>query len=176
MLLGIVNPFSNQLNQFLQLEQTGRVQNRHWFKYAGARAGWSLIGPLARKSDRAGVFIEKREDIAASNLPHLENEKPLSRQRMKRVSYGGPSQMLIGTECSLLGVSRRCWTVSSSRRCIKYSGPSGTKSSHRTAVGFDPDAVRLRRSRRLGAMSNPANAGSSTWIWRSSSTGSTTRC
>jgi hypothetical protein len=66
------------LNEFQQLEQRDRVENRRLFKDAGVRAGWSLIGPLARKSDRAGVFIEKREDFAASNFPHLENEKPLS--------------------------------------------------------------------------------------------------
>jgi hypothetical protein len=71
-----------------------------------------VIGPLSRKSDCAGVFIEKREHFAASDLPHLEDEKPFSRQRMIRMSYSGPSQMLIGTECSLLGVSRRCWTGS----------------------------------------------------------------
>ena len=98
MLLCIVNPFSNHLNECLQLEKRGRVQNRRLFKHAGVRAGWSLIGPLSRKSDRAGVFIEKGENFAASNFPHLEDEKPFSRQRMKRVSYGGPSQMLIERE------------------------------------------------------------------------------
>jgi|APIni6443716594_1056825.scaffolds.fasta_scaffold247794_2 hypothetical protein len=58
-LLCIVNPFFNHLNEFAQLEERDRVQNRRWFKPAGVRVGWSLIRPLSKKSERAGVFIEK---------------------------------------------------------------------------------------------------------------------
>jgi len=133
-LLCIVNPFSNPLNEFLQLEQKGRVQNRRWFKHVGVRAGWSLIGPLPRKSDRADVFIEKREDFATSTFPDLEDEKPFSRQRMKRVSYSGPSQILVGTECSLLGVSRRSWIDGFNRGCCKSCSRSSIRPSASTVM------------------------------------------
>jgi hypothetical protein len=77
-LLCIVNPFPNHLNEFAQLKERDRVQNRRWFKPAGVRVGWSLIGPVSRKSDSAVIFIEKRQDLATSNFPHLEDEEPFS--------------------------------------------------------------------------------------------------
>jgi len=105
-LFRIVNPFSNQLNQFMQLEQTGHVQDGRLLQHAGIRRRGSLIGPLSREGDRAGVFVEQGEDFAASHFAELEDQKRFSQQRMERVGYGRPSPMLIGAECSLLGLSR----------------------------------------------------------------------
>ena len=86
----IVNPLFNYLNQFPQLEEAGCVQDWRLLKHSGVRTGWSLIGPLSRKGDDALVFIEEREDFAACGSAHLEDQKSFSKQRMKRVSDGGP--------------------------------------------------------------------------------------
>src|SRR2546425_248314 len=102
--LCIVNPFPNELNQFVQLDQTGRMQDGCLLKDAGVRRRRSLIRPLSRKGDCTLVVIEKREHFAATHSADLENQKPFSQQRVKRVSYGRPSQMVLGMECSLLEV------------------------------------------------------------------------
>src|SRR5437867_6599828 len=86
--------------------QAGRL-----LQHAGIRAGWSLIGPLSRKGHCPLVFIEEREDFAACGSAYLEDQKTFSQQRVKRVGYRRPSQMLIGPKCSLLGLSLY-WRIS----------------------------------------------------------------
>jgi hypothetical protein len=52
----------------------------------------------------------------AANAADAEDQKPLSAQRMKRTSYGGPSQIVLEMECSLRGASRRCGIASCRER------------------------------------------------------------
>ena len=78
MSLCIVNPFSDELNQFAQLDQAGRMEDRCLFEHAGVRRRGSLIGPLSRKGDSAVVLIEEREHFATTNPADLKHQKPFS--------------------------------------------------------------------------------------------------
>lgn len=109
--LGIVNPFFQELRQLAQLDQAGGMQDGGLRQQAGNYRWGSLVGPLSRQSDRAFMLIEEGEDFAPSRAAYLEDGESSSSQRMKRVRDGRPSQKRVGAECSLLGVSRRSWTV-----------------------------------------------------------------
>ena len=103
--------FFQELSQFLQLDQTGRMQDGGLRRqHAGEHRRRSLVGPLAGQSDRAALLIEERKDFATSDTPDLEDEESFSAQRVKRVRDGRPSQRRVGAKCSLLGVSQRCGT------------------------------------------------------------------
>ena len=82
------------------------MQDRRLLKHTGIGRRTTLIGPLARKSHRATALLEQRKHFTAADPPDLQDQKPLPQQRMKRMSYGRPSQMGLVMECSLLGVSQ----------------------------------------------------------------------
>lgn len=83
------------------------MQDGGLLQYARVRAGRSLIGPLAREGESAGLFVKKGEDLAASHSAQLEDQEAFSRQGVERVGYRRPSPIPLGVECGLLGVSRR---------------------------------------------------------------------
>ena len=136
--------FPDELNQFAQLDQTGRMQDGCLLKHAGVRRRWSLISPLARQRDRAVVLVEKREHFVATYSADLENKKPFSQQRVKRVSYGRPSQMVLGMECSLLGVSPRFETALLKRPCAACFIRSSSRCFTMRPSAFAPDATATR--------------------------------
>jgi hypothetical protein len=104
-----------------------------------------LIGPLSRQGDGAVVLIKKREHLAATNSADLEHQEAFSQQRMKWVSYGRPSQMVLAMECSLLGVSLRYAIGLWKRRSSTYSNQYSSVTSPRTATVFGPAADAEKR-------------------------------
>src|SRR5438132_4034200 len=97
------------------------------------------------QGDGAVVLIKKREHLATTYSADLEHQKPFSQQRMKRVSYGRPSQMVLGMECSLLGVSPRWRTSWCSMRLGKSSRQYTRRTFCRAVTAIGQDAARTRR-------------------------------
>ena len=54
----MVNPFFDEVDQFAQLEQTGRMQDRRLIEHTGIRGWRSLIGPVSGKGERASALLE----------------------------------------------------------------------------------------------------------------------
>lgn len=101
-------------------------------------------------------YLQKRWAGIKEQLLNGSYEPRLVR-RVDIPKPGGGTRML-GIPTVLAGLIQQ--------RFIKSSVPYGSLSSHRTAMGFDPDAARHRRSKQRRVMSTPAKAG--WWTWKSS--------
>ena len=66
-LLRIVNPISDEPDEFVEFDQAGWVQNRRLLEDVGIRRRRSLISPLSWKSERAAAVLEQREHFMTAN-------------------------------------------------------------------------------------------------------------
>ena len=95
-----------------QCDEAERIDQRGDVRGGGLRLWPRPVSPVPRHGKRAEIGVAQAQGLDARDAADLQNDKPLSAQRMERVDDLSRSQRLIGFGCSSLGACRPCETGS----------------------------------------------------------------
>jgi len=90
-------------NEFVECQKSEGIDDQRFA--AGGRylsIGGRPVGPFARHGKRAQLGMAQAQSVDARNSSDLQNNKPVTAKRMKRMGYLSRPQRLTGSKCSLM--------------------------------------------------------------------------
>src|SRR4051812_16891063 len=106
----LVNPglvVCESFDQLGQCDEAERIHQQGDVRGGGLRLWPRPVSPVPRHGKRAEIGVAQAQCLDARDAADLQNDKPLSAQRMERVDDLSRSQRLIGFGCSSLGAWQR---------------------------------------------------------------------
>ena len=88
-------------NELVECQKTEGIGDQRFA--AGGRflsVGGRPVGPFARHGKRAQFRMAHAQSLDARNPSDLQNNKPVTAKRMKRMDYLSRPQRLTGSKCS----------------------------------------------------------------------------
>ena len=96
-------------DEFSQRDQAERIYEQRDCAGGSFRVRRRPVGPFTRHCERAEVSVAQAQRLDARDTSNLQNDEPLTEQRMKRMDDFSRSQRLAESLCSSPGACQVWW-------------------------------------------------------------------